>query len=185
MLPSSLDTKVNSNQVSSPKNSFFGRFILLFFVLTLLVLLAEGGYYLWLSQKKTKSGSPLPPPEISNTSPSPVLIAKELPTEFHFISSEDVGSKRFENFTGLIVEKKGKIYLLENKEAVGETVEFTLSPDAQVIFFDKRDTLYGVEEFVNKVDSGSRVTIASSEGIIPREENNVLVVNRIYVNKIQ
>ena len=184
MLPSSLDTKVNSNQASSPKNSFFGRFILLFFVLTLLVLLAEGGYYLWLSQKKTKSGSPSSP-EISNTSSPSVLNAEESPVEFHFVSNKDAEGKRFENFTGLIVEKKGNVYLLENKEVVGDTVEFTLSPDAQVIFFDKRDTLYGVEEFVNKVDSGSRVTIASSEGIIPREENNVLVVNRIYVNKIQ
>ena len=184
MLPSSLDTKVNSNQASSPKNNFFGKFILGFFILTLLVLLAEGGYYFWLSQKKTKSGSPSSP-EISNTSSPSVLNAEESPVEFHFVSNKDAEGKRFENFTGLIVEKKGNVYLLENKEVVGDTVEFTLSPDAQVIFFDKKDTLYGVEEFVNKVDSGSRVTIASSEGIIPREENNVLVVNRIYVNENQ
>jgi len=185
MLPSSLDTKVDSNQVSSLKNSFFGKFIVGFFILILLVLLVEGGYYLWLSQKKAKSGNLLSPPEISNTSSPSVLNAEESPVEFHFVSNKDAEGKRFENFTGLIVEKKGNVYLLENKEVVGDTVEFTLSPDAQVIFFDKKDTLYGVEEFVNKVDSGSRVTIASSEGIIPREENNVLVVNRIYVNKIQ
>lgn len=160
------------NEFSPNRKGITNKFLLVVFLFFMIVVTVEAVFYYWLS----KNRDAILPEERSDQ-----VVETPLKVEFHTVSDQNSSGKSYENYTGIIAKKEQVGYILQNIDNPSENITFILAEDAQVVFFDRKGTVFGAEEFSNQVEIGAKITVSSVEGLIKQLDDNKFIVNRVFV----